>query len=323
MSDEEECIIRAFLIIVILMLAGSAQSATLSVCQEGCNYTSIQAAIYAAKINDTIELHSGTYNDSAILTKELKFIGKDTGSGEPVVVGDLYTNGLRYSLRGFGFNSIKSDMSSYSETNNSLYYWMGKARDYYSAESYAKALDAISKALKIDPQNAVAWNRKGIYLAAQHRDEEATECYDNALKIDSSYSPALYNKGGQLYNQEEYENAIFYYDQAINADPRDIEYLSSKASALMKMAKFDDALKTIEKAIEIQPQSTDYLNRKIAILFSWGKYEDALTAIDKSLDLNPSQIEIWQMKGTILQKIGRNKEADMAFAKAKELSYTG
>jgi tetratricopeptide (TPR) repeat protein len=311
------------LIVVLMLMVACAHAANLTVCQNGCDHTNIQAAIYAAKNNDTIELHSGTYNGSAILTKELKFVGKDTGSGEPLVMGDLYTSGYRYSLRGFGFNQIKINPSSYSEATDSLYYWMGKEREYYSAKSYAKALEAISNALKLDPQNAVAWNLKGICLDAQGRRDEAIECYDNAIKIDPSGSNPLGNKGADLYFLGEYENANSYYDQAINADPRYIGYLSMKALVLSKMAKFDDALMTIDKAIGLQPQNADYWSTKSAILFSWGKFDDALTAIDKSIDLKPSQNLFWQIKGNILQTMGRNTEADAAFAKAKELGYSG
>jgi tetratricopeptide (TPR) repeat protein len=310
-------------LVVLMLMTACAHAANLTVCQNGCDHSNIQAAIYAAKNNDTIELHSGTYNESAILTKELKFVGKDTGSGEPLVMGDLYTYGYRYSLRGFGFNQIKIHPSSYPEVTDSVYYWLGKERDYYSAKSYAKALDAISKALKLDPQNAVAWNLKGLCLDAQGRNDEAMECYDNAIKIDPSGSNQLGNKGHVLYILGDYEKANYYYDQAINADPRHIGYLSMKALVLSKMAKFDDALKTIDKAIGLQPQNADYWSTKSVILFNRGKFDDALTAVDKSIDLNPSQNLFWQIKGNILQTMGRNTEADASFAKAKELGYQG
>jgi pectin methylesterase-like acyl-CoA thioesterase len=47
-------------------MASFAQASILTVCPDGCNYTSIQAAVYAAHPNDTIEVQSGTYNESVI-----------------------------------------------------------------------------------------------------------------------------------------------------------------------------------------------------------------------------------------------------------------
>ena len=112
-------------IVAIMLIAGFAQASTLTVCPSGCDYTSIQAADYAAKPNDTIEVHSGTYNESVVLTKNIMFNGTDTGSGEPIVNGDLYKNGYNSVLRGFSFQSINSAVPySKNMTLNTTIYWI-------------------------------------------------------------------------------------------------------------------------------------------------------------------------------------------------------
>ena len=55
------------IIAAILLIVVFAQASTLTVCPSGCDYTSIQNAVYAAHPNDTIEVHSGTYNESVVL----------------------------------------------------------------------------------------------------------------------------------------------------------------------------------------------------------------------------------------------------------------
>jgi len=57
----------------------------LTVCASSCNYTSIQAAINDACPGDTIQVHSGTYNEHVVVNKTLTLQGVDTGSGLPVV----------------------------------------------------------------------------------------------------------------------------------------------------------------------------------------------------------------------------------------------
>jgi pectin methylesterase-like acyl-CoA thioesterase len=112
-------------IAAIVLIAGFAQASTLTVCPSRCGYASIQAAVYAAHPNDTIEVHSGIYNESVILTKDITFNGIDTGSGEPIVNGDLYQNGFTSDLRGFSFQSVDSGFMAsqnmdYSKHNNLL-----------------------------------------------------------------------------------------------------------------------------------------------------------------------------------------------------------
>ena len=72
-----------FVIAIILLLVGSAQSATLTVCPSGCAYSSIQAAIDAASPGDTIEVHSGDYYEDVLMNKDVIIKGIDSGGGEP------------------------------------------------------------------------------------------------------------------------------------------------------------------------------------------------------------------------------------------------
>ena len=323
MNPKELRTMRIYILITILLIAGFAQAATITVCPNGCDHKSIQTAVYAAKTNDTIELHSGTYNESVFLTKELKFIGNDTGNGEPVVAGELYTQGYRFSLRGFGFNSIRKVPNPYSAANDSIYYWLGKTDEYISAKSYTKALEAISNALKMDPHNVVALNKQGIIFYSQGRYEEAIASWDNAIKIDPSFDGPWNNKGDALYRLALYEQALACYDKAINADPRDDYYWTQKSYALLRLAKYEDALKASNKAIELSPQTASHWLCKSNVLFLMGKYDDALTSINTTINLNPDSGAAWQLRGLILQTKGQNLEANAAMARARELGYEG
>ncbi len=82
--------------LAILLLAGGADAATLTVCSSGCTYTSIQAAINAASTGDIIEVQSGTYYENVNVNKSLILKGIDTGSGNPVV--DARGNGSAITL---------------------------------------------------------------------------------------------------------------------------------------------------------------------------------------------------------------------------------
>jgi parallel beta-helix repeat protein len=66
---------------LVLLLAGGVGAATLTVCPIGCTYSSIQGAINAASIGDTVEVHSGTYNENVNVNKRLTL----HGIGMPVI----------------------------------------------------------------------------------------------------------------------------------------------------------------------------------------------------------------------------------------------
>ncbi len=74
-----------FTALAILLLAGGAGAATLTVCSSGCTYNSIQVAINAASTGDIVEVQSGTYYENVNVNKSLILKGIDTGGGKPVV----------------------------------------------------------------------------------------------------------------------------------------------------------------------------------------------------------------------------------------------
>ncbi|HUU74907.1 MAG TPA: right-handed parallel beta-helix repeat-containing protein, partial [Methanoregulaceae archaeon] len=77
---------------LIIIIAGllafcsiPAMAATITVCDSGCNYTSIQDAVNHAVDGDTIEIYSGQYNEAVVVNRSLTLTGIDTGTGFPVI----------------------------------------------------------------------------------------------------------------------------------------------------------------------------------------------------------------------------------------------
>jgi len=85
---------KLFLISVILLaiFSPAASAAELTVGSSGYDYTGIQDAINAAAPDDTILVHSGTYNETLSLDKRVTLCGDDTG--EMPLVNKPLTEGI-------------------------------------------------------------------------------------------------------------------------------------------------------------------------------------------------------------------------------------
>lgn len=92
---------------------GVAQAATITVCPCGCEYASIQAAIDAADLGGTIEVHNGTYYENVNVNKQLILRGLDIGTGKSVVNAGGSGNAITLSADGIALEGFTTASLGY------------------------------------------------------------------------------------------------------------------------------------------------------------------------------------------------------------------
>ncbi len=163
--------------------------------------------------------------------------------------------------------------------------WLDEAKTHLNAKRYEEALVACEQAIRLDPNDAWAYNIKGATLFSLQRYQEALVAVERAIYLDPSYAPAYTNKGGVLNNLKRYEEALATHEQAIRLDPNDAWAYTNKGIALNNLKR----------------------------------YEEVLAACEQAIRLDPNNAVAYDNKGNALQKLGREKEAERAFAKARQL----
>ncbi len=88
-----------------------------------------------------------------------------------------------------------------------------------SSGKYMDAINIYDKAIKINPQDASAWNGKGIVLDELGKYDEAIKAYDKAIEIDPQYFDAWTNRGVDLVNSNRYDEAKAAYEKEIKINP--------------------------------------------------------------------------------------------------------
>jgi len=115
-------LVAALLTVLAFVSVSCGAEDTHTVCPSGCDYSSIQAAIDAAQSGGTIAVHSGTYNETVNVNKQLTLRGIDTGGGKPVVDAGGTGSAMRLSHDGIvldGFTAINA--SSYPQAGIVIY----------------------------------------------------------------------------------------------------------------------------------------------------------------------------------------------------------
>jgi tetratricopeptide (TPR) repeat protein len=114
---------------------------------------------------------------------------------------------------------------------------------------HGRRLDAEShftRAVKIDPDSAAAWNNLGVVRLALDKNTEAATAYKKALKIQPNYALAWYNLGVALDRMDRYDEALQAYEKAFVLDPGLLEVrknpqivANSKLAAVMSQTYLD------------------------------------------------------------------------------------
>lgn len=138
-----------------------------------------------------------------------------------------------------------------------------KGMDRVKREQFEEALEFFDRVLEMNPENADAWNNKGVALYWMGRPEEALQCYDQSLKADPGNLEALRNRAFVLRAMERFEEAIETYDQIVTIEPEASDF-RNLATALVGMGMLEEALGALIEAANMG--STIQIEREIETL---------------------------------------------------------
>src|SRR6266699_4412979 len=85
--------------------------------------------------------------------------------------------------------------------------WLQEGFALYNLKRHEEMLAAYEQAIRLDPNDALAYHGKGAALRNLKRHEEALAAYEQAIRLDPNSAIAYYNKGLALNQLEHHEEA--------------------------------------------------------------------------------------------------------------------
>ncbi len=98
--------------------------------------------------------------------------------------------------------------------------YLVKGNSYFSKRKYIQAIDYFDISIRIDAQNSIAWNNKGLALAKLGKIDEALTCYEKALEITPDDHVFLINKGNILYKKGNPKDSFKAFQLAYELNPQ-------------------------------------------------------------------------------------------------------
>ena len=191
-----------------------------------------------------------------------------------------------------------------------------------------RADELTSRALALDPDNAVAHHMKGNILQSEGRTEEAVAEHERALAIDPSLADTVANLGVDYLYLGQSEKSMEYFDKAIRMSARDpslLYWYGLKAWANFGLKNYDQAIDWARRAIAINPNYVPYVHVILVAALALTEHDaEAREALQRYLALPSSgplkTIAAW--KAFYKSKVSE-QHGDPRFFEINERTYDG
>jgi tetratricopeptide (TPR) repeat protein len=138
--------------------------------------------------------------------------------------------------------------------------WSHLGVAYMMLESYAKAMDAYRKAVRIDPEDHYTWYVLGSTYINLKRYTEAIDAYKQVVRIIPK-EPGAWNRIGFVYDTlKRYPEALDAFRAAIRLDPKNAEAWESIGSIFMLLHRYNEAIDSLRESVRLNPKGADALN---------------------------------------------------------------
>ena len=114
-------------------------------------------------------------------------------------------------------------------------------------------LDA-SKAIQINPQDALAYNVRGlIYLNIKKDFPAAIKEFNQGIAANPNEFRLYLNRGTAFYNLKDLKSAYNDFDRSFSLNPKHFDSISNKGVVAMELKDYKNAIPAFEKALEVRP----------------------------------------------------------------------
>jgi superkiller protein 3 len=164
------------------------------------------------------------------------------------------------------------------------------ARTYNMLDEKNKAVDALRRAIKVNPEYVIAYNDLYIILLLTGKAEEGLKEYRKAVELDCNKDNVEFHYvfAKALDEQGHYDEAIIQYYQVLRIQPRND---FARAMILLRQGKTDDALNYFKEVIRLQPNNAKAHYQLSLILKQKGFTEEANRHYQKAVQLTLNMME--------------------------------
>lgn len=149
----------------------------------------------------------------------------------------------------------KKMQAAHSEQSKNLY---TQGRDEAKQKNYANAVETLTSAVKLDPENADAWRELGRSQMYLRNYADAESAFRKYLALAPDEHQAYSNMAWAFYNEKKYTEEVDLLEKRIAAAPDDGDANAQLGAAYLALHQPERALPVLQKAVSISPGRESY-----------------------------------------------------------------
>lgn len=185
---------------------------------------------------------------------------------------------------------------------------------YYKQKQYKKAVDALSKVIKDEPENIDAFRVRGSSLMKLGKYDHAIKDFQKAVDLAPDQNGVYSDLGTAWYYNKNYEKALDNYNLEIENGHRNHLVFFNRALCFKKLGEVEKALKDIHTALEIKPDFYLGLCYKGNLFSLKKKYAKAAEAYKAAIKIDAENPYAKEKLDLIKDKIPESGPADNSSA---------
>ncbi|HEY5313156.1 MAG TPA: tetratricopeptide repeat protein, partial [Pirellulales bacterium] len=180
-------------------------------------------------------------------------------------------------------------------------------------------VEAITKAIAINPDDAAYYSNLGAAYLALGRTEEALKNHRLAVKINRAWPDGHYALGLALARANQLREAATVLAETTRLVPLRPEPFNELGIVLARAGRMDEAADAFRQATRLRPDFADAYNNLDNVRLTQNRLEEAVSRYRKALDLKPDHYQARAHLGIAYSRQGRTQESIECLEHAVEL----
>ena len=173
----------------------------------------------------------------------------------------------------------------------------------------ANARADFSTAIRLQPRNADLYNFRGYFLMSHGLGKDALADFDQAVLLNPSHTAALNNRGLLRLSEQDYVVAEADFSKAIESNSDFADAWNNRGFARMKKQELEPAMSDIRQALKLNENYVTAWNNRGLIAMQQQNYAEAVQAFGRAVELEPFDVRwVGHRRGALL-KMERYNEA--------------